>query len=586
MQTNHAKRIFISGLLLMLIQTAILANSGGVSDLKTSKEQTSTRHDTTIFDINLNFRDKINVQYFTIQIPNLEIQNLINARVRENAFKQFKSKKNCDKIHDEMAKEVDKYVYDCSVNSTTRFELKSVSAVIVSCVHDLLTVEYEFLFNAYGHYCSTEDTHLSKIYYYDLITGNEYTADEIFPSIYKDKISWMIEDRADDILTETGLRGYPNYPWNRLRIYKEEGEEQAQPLINFCKILPYEGFLLVDFPLYCIEYFSRDRYSRFPTIYFRYDELKPYISPLGPLAFLRDEKPDTLLPMMKNLNRPIVMPFGSEWSRILSIAKADSIYIKRRIKNIMVKTGLTNQELTTLDSINIRYHEKKWMVTYNEKGLLQQLDVFNIKDSLLNTTLYTYDEHDNLTKVEKIRERKLYQYDGRNNLLSYKRFQSDLKEMYQVDYFYASNYYIEGTTRKYCLNEKGQLSKILNSDALGRLNHVYTNYVYDTQNRLVNCYDDYNSYQLVYDAKGKLITKLRGHNAEVDERETEQYLYDKEGRLTTQIERGGTWNEEFKYNSEGEIAYFKLINAAEMQYVSGFNTDYEVTYQYFDKDKK
>ena len=85
------------------------------------------------------------------------------------------------------------------------------------------------------------------------------------------------------------------------------------------------------------------------------------------------------------------------------------------------------------------------------------------------------------------------------------------------------------------MNETGQLQKEMNCESSDNCGASFTYYVYDTQNRLLNYHDYYNSHQLVYDDRGRLITTLQGHEAEVDERETVQYLYDDKGRLSVRI---------------------------------------------------
>jgi len=590
MQTNYAKRILILGLLFMLFETGIMANSGNIFDLVTNQKITYQTHDTTVINDGINISYSVDVQYVSFHIPNASIQELINTRVREISFELFKSKNYCEKIRDEMRQKYEAYYagihYGAQAHPDTKFALKSVTAEVISYAHGLLTINYDFNFNIYDPNYQEQNLTFSKIYYYDLKTGDEYTADEIFPSIYKNKINGMIEDRIDGILNNLCFGVYSDRYRHLLNIYAKDNEGQPLPIINFCKLVPSEGALIVSFPYYYIETLTGN--EKLPIIYLRYDELKPYISPLGPLAFLRDQKPDTLPPMMKNLNQPLVMQIGSEYSRILSAAKADSIYIKRKIKNIVVKTGLTPSELTTRDSVNIRYNEKKWMVTYNEKGQLQQLEAFNIKDSLLNTTLCTY-EHDNLTKVEKIREKgcvekQLYQYDSRNNLLWNKHFNYGFSQIDVINYFYAPHYYVINGGEKCFLNETGQLQKEMNCESSDNCGASFTYYVYDTQNRLVNYHDYYNSHQLVYDDRGRLITTLQGHEAEVDERETVQYLYDDKGRLSVRINNSTGKYEKFQYNNRGEIISVTEIRNS----FFGENSldHFEVSYQYFDEDKK
>jgi YD repeat-containing protein len=568
------------------------------------------------------FYNSIDLEYpELINLPNNAIQSTLNKRFKYLVTDQLESDSfriqlfKCSKgaldtylkLHNKLMDDLGIYSDNKNLFSPT---IENVQLTLHSLKENILTfsITYSYKLN-YERYSIEDQFYFYQVYYFDLKTGKQYLPKDVFSAVYNEDLMQLVRNKIEksyhqlDVLQEVAI-SYEDVDW--FPNNQEEGGYQTQSIPEGSRDFSFVKDGVFAPSLNCFYYHlpacnpATIGYFGIPlTVQLSYEEIKKYLNPNGPFAFLM-KKTKRNKAFGKNLNPPdIFNSYNPYQSPIVQITPFEYNLMYKNCKQV---------KRITIEQLRIDNYQKKKSDTlrvpikrynFNSKHLLssiQSVEDYGVKKvnwENTNTELFYYNTKNNLIKRTnyngKVFESTIdYVYDTNNNLLverttdhqhpiKTKKYLYFKNECYieepSVDDLNSENLFDFKTTRiKY--NEKNAVDSFFNLsnpfyDVVYRYNALnqpttvigsdrYTpfmiNYIYDKNHNLIANESDKadNRTEYKYDASNQLIETVTYRNQNSKGKST-KIQYDTKGKPT--MVAVSTFNE-YSGEEEGKNYYY------------------------------
>lgn len=560
-----------------------------VFDLINNQSYAYQQKYTKLIDNKWNFYESVGVTYpYFTGLKDTHIERKVNNRIKYLMLEQVRTEEFKVKLFNHLNEVMDTYLelYNKKVDRLGYYrdnqykftpDLEDIEYQFVSCFDHVVAMVVQFEYStSYKNKKVLDNISYYQIFYFDLESGKEFTANQVFlPSERKNIENLVVEESQKNM-------AYIDRGYIREKVFGESRDYQSSRYDYYGRNRPYETVIepkfeegldtfktgLIDFNLnengftffkaFSLSYFipayqacTKQMFGYSLEVRLTLDQVKPYLNPYGPYGGLvRLKLPDRV--SYKNMHNPLSKdPYNGQ---MVSLGVYDNMpyHIDDTLVTLVRETRPTSRKDKNGEWIDTSEIVRELVY---QNGKLSELRTFS--NSKVYARLYfTYDSLGNLIKSTKEQRGELqsstdYFYDSQNNLL--KMMVSDYRKPI-VKYFY-------GYFDDFILEERYGTASYRE-----KINYRYTKKYLNEFDMMDSSYytpvTKHSKFYYSYGDQGQLLYMYR--NLKSPE-ERSNYVYDSLGRLISYEYDKGRYLNYWQYDSTGRIVKHVVMSSFQVQ---------------------